>query len=85
MKNSNPTIFLPGGRAAVRRRDVQEMTSADMAIIRQFHRVAQKFNLVLSCVNCGHPMVGRNSGHERVLQIECQCREIRGENRGSID
>lgn len=76
-RNTNPAIFLPGG-GAVRRAEVVAFTVDEMRVIRDFHAIAQKYDLGLHCSHCGKDIQGKNTGHEAIFAIECECREFRG-------
>lgn len=76
--NNNPMIHLPGG-GAVRRSEIVALRPAEMRFFRDFHAIAQKYNLGLHCAECGQDLVGGNSGHESHFIISCGCREFKGE------
>lgn len=77
-RNTNPLIHLPGG-GAVRRADIVGISPAEMVFFRDFHIIAQKYNLGLHCAYCGVDVQGANSGSESYFSVSCNCREFRGE------
>lgn len=77
-RNTNPILHLADGRA-VRRSDVVALTPREMAFFRDFHTIAQKYNLGLHCSSCGADLQGANDGTEFTFTVKCKCREFRGE------
>lgn len=78
-RNTNPLIHLGSGMGAVRRANVVSFTPDEMRLIRDFHAMAQKYDIGLHCSHCGKDIQGANSGYEASFSVSCGCREFHGE------
>lgn len=73
-------IWLPAHLGHLRRRDVVELSPAQVKALVLFADAFPHMKLDIVCGRCGHPCRGENTGHEPYLSMRCQCREYRGRN-----